>query len=227
MGLNATTVYANAGNPTVLKLLDEGDRRVLDVGCGAGDTGHLIRQTLGSAVTGLTCSVAEQAIAQTKLDRCVVGDLERETWPELAPPYDAICCLHVLEHLVNPVAVVRRLLPLLTPQGKLVVAVPNIAFWRERVKLLRGRFDYTDGGTLDRTHLRFYTFFSARRELLEPVPELAIEQHFAVGSVPLGFFRHHLLPDSLKQLLDRWGERTRPNLFGGEVWLVARKRDHA
>jgi len=223
MGLNATTVYTNAGNPTVLRVLDRGDRRILDVGCGAGDTGQLLRQALGAEVTGFTCSAAEQAIAQTKLDRCVVGDLEGETWPELAPPYDAICCLHVLEHLVNPVAVVRRLLPLLAPQGKLVVAVPNIAFWRERVKRLWGQFDYTDGGILDRTHLRFYTYFSARRELLEPVPELAIEQHFAVGSVPLGFFRHRLLPAALQQALDRWGARTRPNLFGGEIWLVARK----
>ncbi|HAN45485.1 MAG TPA: class I SAM-dependent methyltransferase [Cyanobacteria bacterium UBA8156] len=227
MSLNATTVYTNAGNPTVLKLLDGSDRRILDVGCGAGDTGHLIRQTLGAEVTGFTCSAAEQAIAQTKLDRCAVGDLEGEVWPELAPPYDAICCLHVLEHLVNPVAVLRRLLPLLAPQGKLVIAVPNLAFWRERAKLLRGRFDYTDGGTLDRTHLRFYTFFSAQRELCDPIPELVLEQHFAVGSVPLGFFRHHWLSNSLKQTLDRWGERARPNLFGGEIWLVARKQDHA
>ncbi|NJK61153.1 MAG: hypothetical protein HC918_14235 [Oscillatoriales cyanobacterium SM2_1_8] len=61
MGLNATTVYANAGNPTVLKLLGAGDRRVLDVGCGAGDTGNLIRQTLGATVTGFTCSEGEQS----------------------------------------------------------------------------------------------------------------------------------------------------------------------
>ena len=37
------------------------------------------------------------------------------------------------------------------------MSTPNIAFASVRLALLCGRFDYTDSGLLERTHLRFYT----------------------------------------------------------------------
>jgi hypothetical protein len=43
-----------------------------------------------------------------------------------------------------------------------VVSIPNIAHWRVRFGLLRGSFNYTDSGILDRTHLRFFTQKTAR-----------------------------------------------------------------
>ncbi len=40
--------------------------------------------------------------------------------------------------------------------------MPNIAHWMVRLNLLRGRFDYTDGYLMDRTHLRWFTFRTAQ-----------------------------------------------------------------
>jgi hypothetical protein len=45
----------------------------------------------------------------------------------------------------------------LAADGRIVISVPNVANLLVRVGLLLGRFDYTDRGILDRTHLRFFT----------------------------------------------------------------------
>ena len=51
--------------------------------------------------------------------------------------------------------------------GHLVVSVPNVANITVRLMLLFGKFDYTERGILDRTHVRFFTRKTARRFLEE------------------------------------------------------------
>ena len=45
----------------------------------------------------------------------------------------------------------------LKEDGKIIVSVPNIAIWIYRLSFLIGRFNYGPKGTLDETHVRFYT----------------------------------------------------------------------
>ena len=71
--------------------------------------------------------------------------------------YDAIVLADVIEHLRAPENVLRGLLPKLSPSGRIVLSVPNVAHWSVRLSLLRGRFRYEETGLLDRTHLRFFT----------------------------------------------------------------------
>jgi SAM-dependent methyltransferase len=68
----------------------------------------------------------------------------------------------VLEHLKHADAVVREARTLLRPDGLLIVSLPNIAFWRMRLMLLAGRFDYADYGIMDRTHMHFYTLATGK-----------------------------------------------------------------
>jgi 2-polyprenyl-3-methyl-5-hydroxy-6-metoxy-1,4-benzoquinol methylase len=68
----------------------------------------------------------------------------------------------VLEHVRDPGAALRRLRSLLDPGGWIVVSTPNIANWSVRLLLLAGRFEYTERGIMDRTHVHFFT----RRTLL-------------------------------------------------------------
>ena len=75
---------------------------------------------------------------------------------------DLLLCLDVLEHLVNPWEAIRKLDRLLKPGGTLIVSVPNLRNYHIIADLaFRGQFTYTDSGTLDRTHLRFFTRSSA------------------------------------------------------------------
>jgi predicted SAM-dependent methyltransferase len=73
---------------------------------------------------------------------------------------------NVLEHLRYPERVLQRAHDLLTDEARVIVALPNIANWRFRLRLLAGQFEYTDYGVMDRTHTRLYTLKTGR-DLLE------------------------------------------------------------
>jgi hypothetical protein len=49
------------------------------------------------------------------------------------------------------------------PGGRVFASSPNIAHWRPIWDLINGRFDYTQQGLMDRTHLRWFTPASYRR----------------------------------------------------------------
>jgi 2-polyprenyl-3-methyl-5-hydroxy-6-metoxy-1,4-benzoquinol methylase len=156
-----------------LELLHAGER-VLEVGCSSGAlTEHV--KALGCAVVGVERRPKAAAQARSFAEDVVVGDIEEMPLPWAASSFDVILLLDVLEHLVNPSATVRRLLPLLKPAGRVIVAVPNVAHWSIRFRLLCGRFDYEDSGILDRTHLHLYTMRTARNMLTEGGLELIAE----------------------------------------------------
>lgn len=134
------------------------NKRVLDVGC---DTGYLGRVLIGSGnqVSGVEVNPVSAEEAAKHLDRVVVRDLEDGELAEDFPPgsFDVVLFGDVLEHLRDPVAVLRQARPVLAPGGSVVISVPNIAHGDVRLALLQGRFDYTKVGLLDDTHLKFFT----------------------------------------------------------------------
>ncbi len=216
-------VYSNSGNAPLLALLPRSCRRLLDVGCGAGDNAALLgARAPGCRVDGITQSLAEAELAGPRLARCWVFDIERP-WPaELdGERYDALLFSHVLEHLREPSAVLARFCRLLRPGGSVLIAVPNVLSWRQRLRFLRGRFEYEDAGVLDATHLRFFTYFTADAYLLADAPGLALDTKTVSGSVPLGWLRRHVLPGRARAAIDELGCRWRPNLFGAQILLKA------
>jgi SAM-dependent methyltransferase len=71
--------------------------------------------------------------------------------------FDLVCFNDVLEHVIDPWSLLRDTISLLTPNGRVLAAIPSIQFAPIVWRLIRGRWDYLDYGTLDRTHLRFFT----------------------------------------------------------------------
>jgi 2-polyprenyl-3-methyl-5-hydroxy-6-metoxy-1,4-benzoquinol methylase len=71
--------------------------------------------------------------------------------------YDYIICGDVLEHLVDPYALVDRLKNNLKPNGCIIASIPNLLDADVIYNLLHGYFNYEESGVLDRTHLRFFT----------------------------------------------------------------------
>ncbi|MEH2051632.1 class I SAM-dependent methyltransferase [Nostoc sp.] len=223
--LNSNSLYSNCGNASILQFIDESDRTILDIGCGAGDTGKLIRSIYPEThITGITCSEAEYREAIQKLDYCICIDVERDVLPSFTDKqFDVLSFIHVLEHLVDPIGVIQKLLPYLKIGGKVIIALPNIANWRYRLQIALGKFEYTDGGVMDKTHLHFYTFYSAPHYLIAPISQLRLEYHFASGSFPLGRLRNKLMGEKVRQAMDRLFSRLLPNLFSHEILIQAIK----
>lgn len=196
---------------------------MLDVGCGAGDNAKLLKTRHPNCeIFGITHSVAEADVAVRHMTNCWVLDIEA---PIPAPVsifrFDSIVFSHVLEHLRDPADVLTRFAELLDDDGSILIAVPNVLSWRMRWKFLRGRFEYQSSGTLDDTHLRFFTFQTAVKYLFSKSPALTVVSKSVTGNVPLWIFRRFLLPRSWCQKIDEFGCCHWPNLFGDQVLLRA------
>ncbi len=138
---------------------------VLEVGPGDGVISRWLRQTKQCRTIGIEYVSAAAEVARDAFDELLIGSIEDQAVlarVAKSAPFDAIIFADVLEHLVDPWAALRNMLPLLKPTGRVLLSVPNIAHWSARLNLLRGRFDYTDGYLMDRTHLRWFTQRTAR-----------------------------------------------------------------
>ena len=145
--------------------VEDGPLRILDVGTASGYLGKVWRAS-GHFVVGIEYDAASAENARQYYNTFQIADIELFPFP-YRKEFDYIVFADVLEHLRDPVAVLRRCLPALKDSGKLILSVPNIANWVIRLSLLLGRFDYMDRGILDRTHLRFFTMRTLKQLLRE------------------------------------------------------------
>jgi len=189
--------------------------RIFEGGVSSGYFARVLVEA-GYTVDGAEIDPVAAAAAGTICDRLVVGDLAALDLAALAPVYDGFVFGDTLEHLADPVALLRRLRPLLADDGALVVSIPNIANWAVRLGLLAGRFRYTERGILDRTHLRFYT----ARTVREMLAEAGFRTDELVATVPVPLIRWR----PLLWLAHRIGN-LRPSLFAYTFVIVARPGD--
>jgi len=141
----------------ILAMIQPGSR-VLELGCATGHMTRALRERLNCCVTAVEIDPEQAGQAEPFADSMVVGDISRPaTWESLRGPFDCAILADVLEHLADPGEALRSCRTLLADGGCVLASIPNVAYYRIRLDLLRGRFDYTDYGILDDAHLRFFT----------------------------------------------------------------------
>lgn len=139
----------------LLNWLNVGEpKRVLDVGCSDGRFGELLK-LYGHEVVGIDTEKLDSV--QERLDGFFLANLNEGLPSEVGNNYEVVVAADVLEHLVEPGALIAQFREVLAPGGVVVVSIPNIAHWYPRLRIGLGRFDYDRRGIFDRGHLRFFT----------------------------------------------------------------------
>jgi 2-polyprenyl-3-methyl-5-hydroxy-6-metoxy-1,4-benzoquinol methylase len=136
--------------------------RLLDLGCGDGTFARLVKAACPD-VTIHGCDVSVAALSRTEgLDRAYALDLDGDPLPEADESFDVVTASEVLEHLSEPRHALAEAKRVLKPGGRLLVTVPNVAFWRFRWQALRGDVPSV---TADERHLHSYNAASLGRLL--------------------------------------------------------------
>ena len=125
--------------PEVLALVPASARHVLDVGCGEGVFGASV-EARGARVTGIELDGEAARVAARRLT-CVLTLPAEEAVGVLDSRPDVVVLADVLEHLADPVAVLRALRSTLAPGGLLVFSVPNATHASILGGAFRGRWD--------------------------------------------------------------------------------------
>ena len=147
----------NTSHGMLASRVRKGDR-ILEFGCSRGEFAAYVTENFGCSVVGVEISAEALDMARDSLEKSILADIERDDWEsELAgEKFDVIMYADVLEHLREPEKAIERALKYLKEDGRVIFSVPNIAHSDIILKLLQNRFDYTDIGLLDNTHIHFF-----------------------------------------------------------------------
>jgi methionine biosynthesis protein MetW len=141
--------------PEVAALVPSGARRILDLGCASGALGAALKARQDCEVVGIEADAGYARDAETRLDRVICADLD--SYDEDLGRFDCVIAADVLEHLVDPWAVLARWAAALEPGCRAVVSLPNARHWEVFRELgLRGSFPRRSAGIFDATHLRWF-----------------------------------------------------------------------
>ncbi len=154
-------------NPDLLERIPLTARVVLDVGCGAAALSAAYRKRNPRArLLGIDKDPSVTDLAMERLDELATVDVEDDPLPFDVPEgIDCIVYGDILEHLRDPWAVLQRHAEALSPDGVILICIPNLEHWSFAEKLLRGTWDYMPSGLLDETHMRWFSLRSMREGL--------------------------------------------------------------
>lgn len=122
--LKVSTIKRRKENQRSMYLAQVSPGKVLEVGCGRGETLNLLRK-MGWEVQGQEIDpLAASAAISLKEVNVHIGELETLNLPSSS--FDAVVMNHVIEHVHNPVDLLTECYRLLKQGGQLVMVTPNM-----------------------------------------------------------------------------------------------------
>lgn len=195
--------------------------RVLDIGCGIGAISEAVALLRNANVVAIEPDpIRANTAAEAGIDvHC--GYLDQRLLSSLGK-FDVLIMADVLEHIASPSSMLLLAKQAISPGGRLIISVPNVAHWSVRLSLLFGKFNYSVFGLLDATHVRWFTKDSLVRYLTRL--GFTIHEVAPTAGVQLSVYRRFpfsWLPTRLRRALVRCFAKYWPSLWGCQFILSA------
>lgn len=138
----------------------------LDFGCGFGRLAEVVATRHGLRYVGFDINVPGLESLRARGFEAHYLDLQdsEKAYAEVLASLSAgvriaaACTIDTLEHLPDPLEALRLIARIARgKEAPLLVSVPNVAHNDIGAKLAVGRFDYTEAGLLDHTHMQYFT----------------------------------------------------------------------
>jgi methionine biosynthesis protein MetW len=194
--------------------------KVLEVDCGPGVLAKMMRER-GADVTGTDLSAVAVERARAKGILAHQVDVDTEPLPFEDASFDTVVSNSMIEHRFFPERSLDECVRVLSPGGRFIVCLPNIAHWLCRWWILAGRFPYVQNSPTDELHIRFFTVSEVKK--LCSVRGLVVLE--VDGSASLwakdfypALIRSRRLRGLYTKLAHHW-----PSLFARDFVVVSRK----
>ena len=177
--MSKPSVYYGGYRSEVTQFLPDRYTKVLEIGCGEGN----FLQNLEESCECWGIEPASEAAEKASQRYRVLQGTYDAVYDQLPDRYfDLVICNDVIEHMENHDAFFESIKQKMQPDACLVGSIPNVRHVRNLYNLLiRKDWLYQDSGTLDRTHLRFFTEKSLKRSILEH--GFAIDEFQGINSI--------------------------------------------
>jgi methionine biosynthesis protein MetW len=194
----------------------EGPLDILDIGCGSGSVSKCLVER-GHRVHGI--DIMQEAVRRARENGidALLCDVDAGPTPYQGGSFDAILMLDVLEHVWQPLSLLREAGRLLRETGFAIICIPNHFDLIQRWRILRGagNVHYTESHEFeawDFDHIRFFT--------VRQIHQLVDAAGFRADGV-----RYLRMPRYPRVLQNRIGERLYqryPSLLSGAVVMRLR-----
>jgi SAM-dependent methyltransferase len=157
---NSESNYFHHLRMPLLSLATHKPIRVLEVGCAAGQSLIYFKERGTEFVAGVEIfpEIAQIARDKESIDKVITGNIEQIELPFEENYFDLIIAGFVIEHVADPWCVLNKLNKYLKPGGQLIGSLPNVRHISVVLPLLTiGKWEYTEEGIMDWTHLRFFS----------------------------------------------------------------------
>jgi hypothetical protein len=162
--MKQTPILHEAANTDVLNFIPRDCKRVVEVGSSSGAMAKEYKKlNPGCRYTGIEIDPEYAALSRRFCDDVLhasIENLDEDSFDSLFPS-DCWIFADVLEHLVDPWALLKRLRSRMSGGMSVIACLPNAQHWTIQAKINCGHFVYEDSGLLDRTHLRWFTRLTA------------------------------------------------------------------
>lgn len=154
---NKVDSYYQHNRAEMLKFIPKNAKRILEIGCGNGAFGKLVKDNTDCEYWGVEPDVRFKNEANTNLDY-FINDEFKNTLNIPCNYFDAIVFNDVLEHMLYPEDILIICKQFLKHNGLIISSIPNIRFYTAIQEIIFNKdFPYQDSGTFDKTHFRFFT----------------------------------------------------------------------